>query len=411
MRWAPLAAARAASSGAHREAVAHYGAALRFADTLTLERRAELLQGRASECFLTDQFDEAIVAQREALECHRQLGDRLGEGDALRRLSRLLAFANRHDESLPLSVAAVELLEQLPVGPELAMAYSQVAEDRFVYHDLDEAVRWGTRALKLATRLDDTEGVVFALENIGAAEFQGGSDDGREKLEQALALAEKNGLREYAGRAFILLVRCCTRLRRPTSAREYADAGLEYCVEQGLETWRLYLLASRARVDANLGRWDEASGSAALALRDPRSAPVVRVYASVALGLVRARRGDPGASELLEEAHTVVAATGQLEWITLVAAARAEAAWLAGDHATVRQVTDEGLALALELSGTLVDRRACLLAMAVRGAGRAPRSERGGPLPPVDRRRVGTSREALAGHRLSVRGRARARGR
>jgi DNA-binding CsgD family transcriptional regulator/tetratricopeptide (TPR) repeat protein len=348
LRWAPLAAARAASSGAHREAVAHYAAALRFADGLPLERRAELLQRRANECFLTDQFEEAIVAQREALKCHQQLGDRLGEGDALRRLSRLLAYANRHDESLKLSVAAVELLEQLPVGPELAMAYSRVAEDGFVYHDLDEAVRWGTRALELATRLDDTEGVVSALENIGAAEFQRGSDDGRKKLEQALALAEKNGLREYAGRAFILLVRCCTRLRRPTAAREYVDAGLDYCVERGLETWRLYLLASRARVEVNLGRWGEASGSAALALRDPRSAPVVRVYASVALGLVRARRGDPEASDLLEDSHTVVADTGQLEWITLVAAARAEAAWLVGDHATVKQVTDEGLALALE---------------------------------------------------------------
>jgi DNA-binding CsgD family transcriptional regulator/tetratricopeptide (TPR) repeat protein len=348
LRWAPLAAARAASSGSHREAVAHYSAALRFADGLPLETRAELLQGRANECFLTDQFDEAIVAQREALECHQQLGDRLGEGDALRRLGRLLSYANRHDESRPLSVAAVELLEQLPVGPELAMAYSLVAEDQFVYHDLDAALQWGTRALELATRLEDTEGVVSALENIGSAEFQGGSDDGRKKLEQALALAEQNGLREYAGRAFILLVRCCTRLRRPTAAGEYADAGLEYCVEQGLETWRLYLLASRARVELNLGRWDEASGSAALALRDPRSAPVVRVYASVALGLVRARRGDPAASDLLEDAHTVVAATGQLEWITLVAAARAEAAWLVGDHATVKQVTDAGLALALE---------------------------------------------------------------
>jgi len=198
LRWAPLAAARAASSGAHREAVAHYAAALRFADGLSLERRAELLKGRASECFLIDQFDEAILAQREALECHQQLGDRLGEGDALRRLSRLLAYANRHDESVELAMAAVELLEQLPAGPELAMAYSQVAHDRFVYHDLDEAVRWGTRALELATRLDDTQGAASALENIGVAEFQGGSDDGRQKLEQALALADENGLREYA---------------------------------------------------------------------------------------------------------------------------------------------------------------------------------------------------------------------
>jgi hypothetical protein len=47
-------------------------AALRVADGLPLEMRAELLQRRANECFLTDQFDAAIVAQREALECHQQ---------------------------------------------------------------------------------------------------------------------------------------------------------------------------------------------------------------------------------------------------------------------------------------------------------------------------------------------------
>ena len=44
---------------------------------------------------MTDQFEEAIDAQERALECHRQLGDRLGEGDSLRSLSRLLRFVGR----------------------------------------------------------------------------------------------------------------------------------------------------------------------------------------------------------------------------------------------------------------------------------------------------------------------------
>ena len=44
LRWAPQAAERAASSGAHREAAAQYGRALRFADGVSLETRGELLQ-------------------------------------------------------------------------------------------------------------------------------------------------------------------------------------------------------------------------------------------------------------------------------------------------------------------------------------------------------------------------------
>jgi DNA-binding CsgD family transcriptional regulator len=347
LRWAPLAARRAASSGAHREAAAQYARALRLADGLPLQNRAELFQCLANECWITDQFDAAMAAQRQALECHRRLGDRLGEGDALRRLARLLSFANRFEEAQPLAAAAVELLEQLPAGHELAMAYAVVSEDRFVYHDVEDAVRWGTRAIELATRLDDTEALVHGLESVGAAQFQAGADEGRSKLEHALGLAEQNGLDDYVGRAYTLLVRGCIRLRRPASALRYIEAGLGYCSERGLESWRLYLLGCRARVEANLGRWEEATASASQALRDSRSSPVVRVYALVALGLVRARRGDPGASAPLAEAHAEVHKTGQLEWITLVAAARAEAAWLSGEHSAVEQMTDQALELAL----------------------------------------------------------------
>ena len=79
---------------------------------------------------MTDQFDAAIEAQEEALECWRQLGDRLGEGDALRTLSRLLFFVGRVHEGEALASEAVELLERLPPGHELAMAYGNVSQRR-----------------------------------------------------------------------------------------------------------------------------------------------------------------------------------------------------------------------------------------------------------------------------------------
>ena len=68
LRYSPPAAARASSLGAHREAAAHYARALRFADVLPADERAELLERRAHACFLTDQYDEAIEALHRALD-------------------------------------------------------------------------------------------------------------------------------------------------------------------------------------------------------------------------------------------------------------------------------------------------------------------------------------------------------
>ena len=159
-----------------------------------------------------------------------------------------------------------------------------------------------------------------ALSNIGAAEFQTGTHDGQLKLKRALALAQHHGLEEHAGRAFVLLAVGSIRQRMFELGGGYLETGLEYCSDRGLDTWRLYLLACRARVELALGRWDDAADSAALVLRDPRSAPLPRGWAQATLGLVRARRGDP--------------------------AARAEAAWLSGENADVDRVTGAALSLA-----------------------------------------------------------------
>jgi hypothetical protein len=66
------------------------------------------------------------------------------------------------------------------------------------------------------------------------------------------------------------------------------------------------------------------------------------------LGLVLARRGDAGAGSPLDEADALARSTGDVMRIAPVAAARAEAAWLDGDHAAVKRVTDTALTLALQ---------------------------------------------------------------
>src|SRR4029453_9442152 len=121
LRFAPAAAAHAANVGAHREAVSHYSAALRYADDLPPAERAQLLERLSYECYLIDQVERAIDARRAALEIWREQGARQQEGDALRWLSRLNWLEGRRSEADEYAAAAVTVLESLPPGPERGM--------------------------------------------------------------------------------------------------------------------------------------------------------------------------------------------------------------------------------------------------------------------------------------------------
>ena len=227
------------------------------------------------------------------------------------------------------------------------MAYGNVSQRRMATEDIEAAEAWGTRSLELAQHLGDLEAEIYALTNLGAAALQAGRPEGEEKLERARSLAEAHGLDEYAVRARLHLAYGPLRHRRFDVAEGHLRLGFAECTDRGLETWRLYLWALQARLELEVGRWDDAADSAGLVLRDPRSAPVARGWTLAVLGLLRARRGDAGASEPLDEADVLVRSTGELMRIGPVAAARAEAAWLSGDRETVEQATSPALALAL----------------------------------------------------------------
>src|SRR5215213_10124813 len=186
LEFATAAAEQAAALHAHREAAAQYARALRFADRLPAAERARLYEGRSLACYLSDQGEEAIAARLEALDIWRELGDPLRQGDNLRWLSHLYWLG---EDAAAAANAALEVLEPLPPGPELAMAYSNLAQLRLLDHDLEGTLRWGTRAIALAEQLGETETLVHALNNVGSARHYAGDDLGHEDLERSLQLA------------------------------------------------------------------------------------------------------------------------------------------------------------------------------------------------------------------------------
>ena len=328
LEFAPGAAERAADFGAHGESAAQFARALRFADGLPGKERAHLLERRAYECYLIHAIDEAIAARRLALVEHRSRRDRLREGDTRRWLSRLAWFFGDGTEAEAEARAAIRLLEPLPSSPELAMAYSNMAQLRMLAGDVAGTREWGARAIELAERLGYTDVLVHALNNVGSAELSGGSIDGAAKLERSLQLAADAGLEEHVARAHTNLAVGAIETREYALADRHLAAGIEYSAERDLDSWVVYMKGWRARADLEHGRWDEATAAASAVIERPRVPNASMIGPLVVLGRIRARRGDGDPWELLDRALVLAEATGELQRLGPVASARAEAHWL-----------------------------------------------------------------------------------
>jgi class 3 adenylate cyclase/tetratricopeptide (TPR) repeat protein len=348
LRYAPAAALRAAELGAHREAAAQYERALRFASGLATDARAELLKLRSHECYLTDQPDEALAALEEVVACFRELGDRRGEGDALRRLANIRWCPGRTAEAAEAARESISVLEQLPPGSELAKAYATSASLLKDKSEPEQAIAQARRALELAERAEDIETQAHALNSIGMSQLLAGDIAGLPTLERSVALAEAHELADQLGRGWVHLVQIGAFQHRYELVDPYLEPALAYLRERGMEIWQSYLRAFGAKAALDRGEWDQAAELAALVFQKQVISTFPRIVAFVVLGLLRVRRGEPDAHEPLDEALALAEPTGELLRIAPVAAARAEAAWLAGDRDHIEMATRLAYELALE---------------------------------------------------------------
>ena len=182
---------------------------------------------------------------------------------------------------------------------------------------------------------------------IGGAEFRDGSDEGRRKVERSLEAARAAGLEDTVASSYLILVWSCTRLRLFADAGNYLKAALAHSDERGLDYWWLSLIACRAWCELGVGHWPDAEQSAELVLQQPTRSRVARVLALSVRGLVRARRGDGGVWDPLDEALKIAEPTAEIQQIAPAVAARAEAAWLEGRPERAMAAVAGALALAI----------------------------------------------------------------
>jgi DNA-binding CsgD family transcriptional regulator/tetratricopeptide (TPR) repeat protein len=330
LHHATLAGRRAAELGAHREAAAQFERALRFAAGEPPGLLAARYDALAGELQVIDSFAAAADAYQRALELWREVGDRLREGDTQRQLAVALWRLCRGQEAAAASAAALQVLEPLGPSAELARAYAGVAGDRMRELHFEEAFTLARQAQELAGRLGAYAVQSSALNlQACAAGYRGG--EWEDLLREALAIALDHEAPVEAGFAYTNLHEMNCTSRRFAESERYYLAGVAYCEEHDIGVYLCCLQGVRTATLERLGRWDESVTLSGVVLRRILSSPVNRMIPLGALGRIRARRGEPGAWEYLDDAMAAADGTGDPQYVVPARLARAEARWLEGD--------------------------------------------------------------------------------
>jgi DNA-binding CsgD family transcriptional regulator/tetratricopeptide (TPR) repeat protein len=350
LRYAPEAAREASARGAHREAARQYERAVAHADGLPPAELADLLMRWDDERTGFVGPPERIALLERVVDLRRQSGDRRGLGATLALLSLTVWGEGRSRDAFDLVARAVEVLESLPPGPELAHAYAVYSIEEMLTRHGREAVDWGTRAIQLAEQVGASTALHTALNAVGAArlvcfEQLEGADD----LLRSAELASIAGEDFAVGRALGNLGASLGELRQYERAAAYLERAIAFDDEHDLDGLGGYATSWLAKIRFEQGRWDEADALAAEALRRREVMIIIPITALCTQGRIGARRDDVDADRLLEEAWTLAERTGDLQRLWPVAAGRAESAWLAGREEAIEELVGQTYRQACEL--------------------------------------------------------------
>ncbi|HEV2898145.1 MAG TPA: AAA family ATPase [Pseudaminobacter sp.] len=341
LELAPQAAAQASRLGAHREAASHLATALRYDAQAPPALAAQLYEDWAYEAGLALLvYDTIIEARHRAIAIWRELGciDKISRN--LRWLSRLHWHRGEGEQAEYFANEAVREAENLPPGPELAMAYSTRSQLNMLHYRFDEAINWGLRAIALADQLGEVETRVHALNNVGTALLFADRPGGRERLEESLALALKHEFHDHAARAYTNFAEYAVVFKDFALAERLLAEGIAFCTRHDLDSAAQYLLGRQAELRMEQGRFREAETIAQGVMNLERLPVVTHLPALTVLGRVRVRLGEPDGPALLQQALQEGLPTGEPQRIIPVRLALAEAAWLAEDlSASHKQLT------------------------------------------------------------------------
>jgi ATP/maltotriose-dependent transcriptional regulator MalT len=269
--------------------------------------------------------------------------------DNLREMGRALWMAGNTKAAETATNDALEILEVLPPGIELARAYAAQSGYLMLAGASKESIAWGERAIALATELGDNPTLVQAYNNVGVCRWEQGDSAGEQLLLESVRLARSAGLDNDVARAFGNLAAAAWKVQEYDKSSRYLDEGIAYCDEHNQTSKMMCLQAEQADTLMVTGHWDRALELAKELLDKLADSRVTRLSALIVLGRIQAARGDASAWLALDDAREIAEHATELQFLGGVVSARAEALWLRGDVAAIDGEVREAYELACQL--------------------------------------------------------------
>jgi DNA-binding CsgD family transcriptional regulator len=331
LKYAPIAAFKASSVGAHLQASRLFFTAIQYSDKKENEHLVQLYESYAYECYLTNQIKRAIHYTGEALLIHRKKNEKEKIGNSLWFLSRLWWFEGNSEQAVSYARQSIKVLEDQPSSKAKAMAYSNMSHLKMTSDQTDECISWGKKAIKICREINDKETFAHALNCMGSTFMldKATCQKGIELLRRSFRISWKNSFHEQVARAYTALGTNLVTLKKYDTAKKILQKGINYCEEMDLDSLKFYMRGWKCRLYHETGNWKEAS-QLGENLINQNLFPISKIGALVVVATIKMRIGEKDALPLLEEAKKLAFETKELQRTIPVLIALLEYEWITG---------------------------------------------------------------------------------
>jgi DNA-binding CsgD family transcriptional regulator len=320
-----------ARTGAHTQAAEFYQIALSYGGTLPPERKADLLELLAQECYLIDRLDEATAARRRALS----LREELKQPAAISANHHALALYESYRANLTAAerhgAQAIAALAEPGSQSELVLLGHALTTQAYFAISAGDIEHSETLVARARTLVDAADDPVLGGRLAIVEGYRGGlvGDAGaREAIVSGITAATEHVADDVYAYGCSILALIDLEQRHHDRTAELLDVSVPLCVERDVPFGRSWLFATRARIALLLGDWDGAAADADTVLAGVNW-PLVSTWPWIVRALISLRR-DGVAAPGLDEAWRVFCGYGD-HFRLFPAAAIAEQAWLTGN--------------------------------------------------------------------------------
>jgi ATP/maltotriose-dependent transcriptional regulator MalT len=340
--YGPRAAEVAFAAGAYREAASHQANVLAFAELLSTEAHAHLLEQRAWTLYNLHRFEDASAAASAAVDRYEDAGDHVGRARGLTTLARMLYMINDPPAAIDAVERACALLEEHGDVEQRAEGLVARASIYALVEDPAElAMELTARAVEATEDLSRPDLRSLALNYRATSQCAGGGTPDPEDFREAIRLALEGGHLEIAARAYTNLSFEQMLAREPSDqALAVLDEALAFMEDHDFASHAFDIRARQAAIKVALGRWDDAEAELRSLRQTTDQHGVIDLIALESLARIALRRGDPDADHLLQSSWMLAQRSGATPYIGLLGVIRIEQTWLEGTGDVVERLAD-----------------------------------------------------------------------